>query len=49
MYIELKEYDLALQDIEVVLEEDNCDSEALYIKGFVCTKKSNNLINIDQI
>ncbi|CAD8212992.1 unnamed protein product [Paramecium pentaurelia] len=40
LYIDLKEYDLALQDIQAVLEEDYCDSEALYIKGFICTKKN---------
>ena len=35
LYIELKEFDLALVDIETVLAQDNCDSEALYIKGFI--------------
>ncbi|CAD8173712.1 unnamed protein product [Paramecium octaurelia] len=40
LYIDLKEYDLALLDIEAVLEEDHCDSEALYIKGFICTKRN---------
>lgn len=40
LYIEMKAYDLALEDIEALLEIDATDSEAYYFRGFVQTKKS---------
>ncbi|CAD8189737.1 unnamed protein product [Paramecium pentaurelia] len=40
LYLEQKDYESAMKDISQVIEINDQDSDALYLKGFICTKKS---------
>lgn len=38
--VELKRYDIALEDINKLLEDETNNSEALYFKGLILNKQS---------
>ncbi|CAK93981.1 unnamed protein product (macronuclear) [Paramecium tetraurelia] len=40
LYLDQKDYVSALADISKAIEIDNQDSDALYLKGFLCTKRN---------
>lgn len=47
--VESKRYDVALDDINKLLEEDPNNSEALYFKGLILNKQSNDFYKYRKI
>lgn len=44
-YIELKNYDEALDDLQALISNDPLNSEAFYFKGFILSKKSKSQVS----